>query len=289
MPGLEDPEPLLSPVDPIEEKKSLLEVLSVGTSASSMERERGEFSIPPKPATVTLDLLWDLMASIGQFVKEADGRYKKVEAEMQSLNLKAKDHFKDFGKRLSEVEKTTAQVQMVNVKMIKDLGSQSKRLESLENYTRHLNLRFLNFPRALGEDIQSTLKKFFLENLKFEESKLPIVNKAYFLTKMERRIKGNQLGVLENLTLFIESSAIEILGRGTLLVSFVIEKDISNVMRAYFQNSTENFYGQLVKIFPDFARPTQLRRQEFIKLRPQVVALGYTFVLRYPCRCLIKG
>ncbi|XP_029452817.1 uncharacterized protein LOC115088716 isoform X1 [Rhinatrema bivittatum] len=93
---------------------------------------------------------------------------------------------------------------------------------------------------------------------------------------------------MENLTNFLETTTEEITERSALFVTLYSEIDVGIIMKNYFKNLNVSFMGGQVRIFPDLAKPTQMRRKKFISLRPKVLALGGTYILRYPCRCIVK-
>ncbi|XP_029472086.1 uncharacterized protein LOC115098819 [Rhinatrema bivittatum] len=243
--------------------------------------------VPPiKPANVTLDSLWDLVAGLSKALFETNANVDNLDNKMVAIEEKTDKN----DSRLNKIEAAIENNSSIQLKLVKDVTIASRRIEYLENHSKHLNLRFINFPRVVGQTIDMTLKKYFLENLKFNEQGLPCVIKHYFL-KTPQKINiqtQNQAEIMENLTGYLEDSSMELCDRATLLVTFSNVRDMGIVMKNFFKNIDTPFYGAGVRIYPDLAYSTQQRRREFLNLRAQVKSLGFSFVLRYPSKCIVK-
>nr|XP_033805566.1 uncharacterized protein LOC117362761 [Geotrypetes seraphini]XP_033805567.1 uncharacterized protein LOC117362761 [Geotrypetes seraphini] len=90
-----------------------------------------------------------------------------------------------------------------------------------------------------------------------------------------------------DLTNFLERSDNELPATATLPVQFAIDSDREWMLKMFFKFKDIPFMTKTVRMYPDVSRLTQKRRKQFLILRPRVLQLGATFVLRYPCKCVM--
>ncbi|XP_029437777.1 uncharacterized protein LOC115078862 [Rhinatrema bivittatum] len=241
-----------------------------------------------RPTVVTLENLWELSAGLTLAVRDCNAKLDTFASQINTKILAQDNTLTQLQTAVGKVDTEISKIKEFNMATIQDRAALSRRLELLENWNRRLNLRLINFPRVMGEMPISTLKRYFAEVLLLPENQFPSINKAYFILQN----RSNQQAVppmdLQNLTDFLESSAIEIIDFSTLLVSLIMEQDVSRLMIAYFKNLNTLFHGKKVRMFPDISKITQERRKGFLSLRQDVISLGATFLLRYPCKCIIK-
>lgn len=90
-----------------------------------------------------------------------------------------------------------------------------------------------------------------------------------------------------NLTEFLETLT-DVISTCVTLFSLPQRQIKMSVLHLYFHKKDLSFCGQRVTVFPHASRITQARRRSFLQPRPCVLAAGWTFFLRFPCKCLVS-
>ncbi|XP_029449409.1 uncharacterized protein LOC115086980 [Rhinatrema bivittatum] len=240
-----------------------------------------------KPAIVTLDSLWELMAGMDIKIQEQSHKLQGVSAK---LDIVAHDHqqiLQEQGSAIQRIESEVKDLKEVSAAFSRERLATLRKMEFLENSLRHLNLRLLNFPVIKDEQCLVTIKKYLGEFLKIPQEKIPVIKKILHLSQRQSTPRISVLDNMDNLTQYLEASEIEVARRETLLVTFISEEDINLIMRNYYKNLRVPFCGDLVRIFPDLAKATQVRRKAFLQMKPNVLSLGASFIVKYPCKCVI--
>ncbi|XP_029446922.1 uncharacterized protein LOC115085253 [Rhinatrema bivittatum] len=258
-------------------------------------REVGENILGPlefeKPTVITLEAIWDLMATMACTLKIQFQQLGKFESKLDSVDKEYSQKIQDHTNSIQDLTIKVNQTQSLNSSLMKDCITSQRRLESVENYLCCLNVRLVNFPKVMGEPVLVTFKRFAMESLKMEAEKVPPVKKLFFLMSRRSSLQitsGEERDDLNNLTQYLENSEMEVTERATLFVQFFTEVEKGLLMKAFFQNINNVFMGGVVRVYPDLSRPTQQRRKLFIAMRSEVLAKGASFLLRFPCRCIVK-
>ncbi|XP_029442798.1 uncharacterized protein LOC115082945 [Rhinatrema bivittatum] len=241
-----------------------------------------------RPAVVTLENLWEMMAGMIENIKGLENKVDSLSKGHQQEVFQTQKQIKESSERIKKLELNEKKHQDFHITLIKERESIVKRIEAIENNSKRLNLRILNFPRIIGEAPLVSLKKFLNESLGFvEDDSLTVLN-SYFLPRPKNPPSQEINQMFQgNLTNFLEDSQAQVIERGTLLASFSTINDVNILMKRYFAKFPINYFGQNIKIFPDLAVSTQVRRKAFLGYRQDVIALGFSFKLRFPCKCLI--
>ncbi|XP_029466503.1 uncharacterized protein LOC115096125 [Rhinatrema bivittatum] len=221
-----------------------------------------------KPTTVTLDSLWELVAKLGMVLQTYSQQQNVISTKIDTTTQDLNSKFMEQQQGIQALEDKDKKIQETQSALIQERQILSRKIEQIENKLRYLNLRFLNFPKVLGEQPRSTLRKYLIDVLHIAPENIPVFNRVYFLPYARTRENAASQSIdMENLTAFLETSTPEIIERSTLLVSFIYEQDVTLIMRNYFQNMGVEFLGKADQIFPDLAKVTQERRRGFLALR----------------------
>ncbi|XP_029434043.1 uncharacterized protein LOC115076583 [Rhinatrema bivittatum] len=269
------------------ERVEFLEIVTPLNGNNEPTTQASSPGLPARPAVITLEALWGMMEGMFTNIKGLERKVDTLITGSQQDTLQTQKQIKELTDRTKELENYQKKNVEFHVAVVKDREVISKRLESLENRAKKYNLRFLNFPRVIGELTSITLKKFLIELLgTVLGEKISIVN-CYFIPK--KSDPNNRSGQIfqGDLTNFLESSA-QIIDWGSLLVNFSSLSDINLIMKNYFQKYPVQFMDKPIKIFPDLAYSTQVRRKAFLVMRQEVLDLTYTFTLRFPCKCVLR-
>ncbi|XP_029467681.1 uncharacterized protein LOC115096751 isoform X2 [Rhinatrema bivittatum] len=261
------------------------------TSESPQETNLSLESIDPQK--VTLGDVWKVLLNMQKFLMHSISKFNNVTVEIR----KAVDNHEV---RLNQVEETikTMNVQIPamqasNTTFIKDSLIIHRQLENIENENRKKNFRLLHFPVSRLLSATELFKKYLLEILSITSIEEKNISKIYYAPKTKIRALNDKEEMDEiqrespNLTSFLEASIDDIPERATLLVSFCSEKDKNLTLQKYFKNKDFVFCGQRIQIFPDVSRMTQFRRKQFLTLKSRVLAIGASFLLRFPCKCSV--
>ncbi|XP_029474297.1 uncharacterized protein LOC115100161 [Rhinatrema bivittatum] len=102
-----------------------------------------------KPAIVTLDALWDLVAGNAAKLDRQACKLEEVSKRMTKIET---DHT-NLEKALTKVTVDVKKLQDLSAVSVNERLSSLRRLESVENYLRHLNIRLLNFPKVMERSL----------------------------------------------------------------------------------------------------------------------------------------
>nr|XP_033784732.1 uncharacterized protein LOC117352381 [Geotrypetes seraphini] len=240
-----------------------------------------------KPQEVTMGALWDLIANLTRTVNsnhlQIEGKIKTQEKEV--LQIK-----QDLGESKLDIQCIKDQLKsskLLQDTLIKDNINLRRKIETFENFSRNNNLRLINFPRISTVTPREMLKRYLLEILEVSEDSLPPFTQVYYLPSKNKDLQEKTQGPID-VSALLELSDKEIAVPATLIVTLAITLDKNWLLRLFFKNKEKKFLDLKIQMFPDLARDTQRRRKEFLLLKPGVLALGGTFYLRHPCKCIVQ-
>nr|XP_033771004.1 uncharacterized protein LOC117345858 [Geotrypetes seraphini] len=127
------------------------------------------FPIWEKPAQVTLDSLWDLIANFA----------KTISPNFQYIEVKLIQHSRELKDLTANLTVSKASFQKLDQDIL--MTKQVKKLETLENNSRNNNLRLINFPRLTMVTLREMLRRYLIEILQVSEETLPPFVQVYYL------------------------------------------------------------------------------------------------------------
>ncbi|XP_029427335.1 uncharacterized protein LOC115073210 [Rhinatrema bivittatum] len=239
--------------------------------------------VNPVTSEITMDILWTAIKSL----ENAILKLTKTHVEVQRKALEVEKVITTHQVKLDKQEQRLSKVENIQSNLVKSEISNARKLELMENNFRYSNIRLLNFPYLRLISPKDMLKEYFLHVLKIPEQAIPTIAKIYYIFKKSptrEELPEQSIDVSDVLDITLDTV---ITSREILIVSFTFPQERDTILRLFLRNRLINFHGQQIWIYPDLSRLTQVRRQEFLKLKSATLARGARFLLRYPCKCEI--
>nr|XP_033792449.1 uncharacterized protein LOC117356822 [Geotrypetes seraphini] len=272
-----------------EEELVRVSTIAAAQGTFSIMGPRMESAPFQRPKVINMETIWEAISSLQLSLGNQIQQLSTTCMAMLSEHTEIKNKLSTVEK-MAECETRLKNLELQASIWVKDSGNLHFKNEMLENVTKRCNLRIINFPKVFPISAQDMLKQYLNEILKVPEVSYPPLSKIYYLPgKIKSHVTNQQNLSADSLDLtnLLERSDSEAQAPATLLVQFAIDSDRERLLKLFFKYRDVSFMAYKVRMYSDVCKPTQKRRKQFLLLRPQVLRLGATFILRYPYKCVM--